>query len=382
LEVLSERIVPAGQTFVWTGAGINAFVSNGQNWNQNGATPGVGDILVFNAGNKAADYDVNAPGSLERIEIVAGYAATVTINRDVAVGNFSLQAAAPTSLEVASGQTLSVGQGTLAGNLSGSGTVEVSVGAVPSFSVVGITQLSVGTFRMNAGSVLNIQAALTVGGTCQIIQSGTTTWTGGPLRLQGGTSLDNSGTFKIESTASTLEGGGRFRNFGIVCKQNAANTTTISASFQSTAAATIQVHSGQLKMRGSGDDGGIIDVSIGGKFYWEGTNNRKVSAPLVLTGLGEVWIGSFAGLPTTLNVASFLTSNVATLYHSEGVLLQGAGVFVSNGAYVWRSGEIRGFGANFTLNAGLFIQTSDSKLVRDTTMTLKGAQVGKKEISN
>ena len=150
LEVLGERIVPAGNTFIWTGGGADTLVSNAANWSTGGvapapAPPGALDILEFTGvgaplASRAATFDAAAAANPATIQIGPNYTSTLTISSNVAVGTLdvtsNLNPANSPAISVATGITLTVTQGTWrGGTLTGLGTLIVQDAPAASFTI-------------------------------------------------------------------------------------------------------------------------------------------------------------------------------------------------------------------------------------------------------
>lgn len=353
LEVLGERIVLA--VFTWTGDGADNLISNGQNWDQAGAAPGANDDLRFtgtagpNSG-KFATFDAAAPATMGSIQLSGSFDNAVNIDRDLLLNNLLMNAPGTTgSVGVLAGRTLKVGQTTLlGGSLVGAGTFEVSVGQDPTLTVGAAYTNSVDTLIITPQAFLNVNADHILASNT-VTQQGTVNWANGNITVDLAFTNTATGQFKALCD-KTLDGMGNFVNQGQFRKESSTGTTTIDLQFNGDAGANIQMTTGTLLVRSTGNDAGVINATGGATFTWDGGPTRTVPGALTLTGQGVVTLGS----ATTLEVGAgaSLASNVATLRLSGGSTFKGPGTATITGKLDWRGGMIQAFQSVF-LGPGL-----------------------------
>ncbi|HZN56120.1 MAG TPA: hypothetical protein VFB67_12450, partial [Candidatus Polarisedimenticolaceae bacterium] len=226
--------------------------------------------------------------------------------------------------------------------------------------------------------------------------NGTATWSGaGSIRLGGGSSIVNNGTWSAQSDAqiAVLGGGGAFTNAGTFRKSAGTGTTTIGIGFDSPG--PIDVQTGTLSLNGSGTVSGAITGSAGTTLRFNGisavytlSSTSSVSIPNVLFDQGTIDVnGTYApptgttvsGSTVHFNPAATLTSvgsnltissGIADFNSGEGVTpatmtlsggtLQGSDTVTISGLLTWSGGAMTG-GATTVANGGIVISASTVK---------------------
>lgn len=256
-EDLEARITPAN-TDLWLGI-VNTDWSNANNWSINGA-PGVpqnGDTLQF-GGSVGGVNGLNTP-SVDNMNIQP--------NSVVITGSFNQTITLSQPLQVNGSVTIaSTTSPTIAGKF-GFSILKSAGGAAPTFSWGAGTLSAPTTFSASgAGGTLTINGSnVTLNNT--LTNYGTITWSSanpqnapGPNIAFGGSgSLNNNGTFNIQtsSTESITGVGGGITNGGIMQKTG-ANTTQIAPPFNQTDGGKLTINSGTLAFGGFSASGAVV----------------------------------------------------------------------------------------------------------------------------
>jgi hypothetical protein len=242
---------------------------------------------------------------------------TLVLNADVPATNFGL------------------GSGTL----SGTGTLTVA----GNFAWTGGTMASPAGLGGLGGAVSN--GALTINGPdlkllaggYTLTTNGTVTWAGaGPVRVDDGSVIANSGTWTLQGDQAlthALGTNGTFSNAaaGVVTKAAGTGAASIATVFNNDG--TVTVNSGALQLGGDGIDTGTFNLAAATALQFTG-GMHVLGAGTTVTGAGTVRVD---GGTLTLNA----DVNVANFGLGSG-LLTGTSTLTVAGTFAWTGGSMAG----------------------------------------
>jgi len=171
--------------------------------------------------------------------------------------------------------------------LTGSGTVTVS----------GLTTWSGGS--MEGSGVTNANGGLTLGGnnvhlsTRTLNNAGTATWTAGDIGLNNGATINNSGTWDVQTDSylTNLDGSlSIFNNSGVFQKTAGTGSTMVSIDFDNSGSVDAQVGSLRFGYDLTNNSGGAVEIGKDAALTVEGTliNNGVLTQTLAVDGGGLV----------------------------------------------------------------------------------------------
>ncbi|HET9298937.1 MAG TPA: hypothetical protein VFO11_03265, partial [Candidatus Polarisedimenticolaceae bacterium] len=303
---LDETLTPGCPgTIQWDGGAATTAWATSTNWSTD-VVPGTSD-------------DVCIPELGAGVEVVHS-AGTDAVNSIAGAGGLQV-----------SGGTLStavdspgIGQLVLSGGtLALTGTLPVAGG----FSWTGGTLTGSGSTTVSGGSLTSGTFKDLTGG--RILQtSGTTVWSGtGSIRLDGGSSLQNAGTWDNQGNAVLLDlgtGGGFANPAGSTFRKSAGGATT-SIQVPFTNGGTVAVENGTLSLEAGGTAAGAFTGTAGTTLRFGGGTHglgsaSSVSAATVAVAAGSVTVdGTYAATATTVS-AGTLTFNPAATVSGIGAL--------------------------------------------------------------
>jgi hypothetical protein len=356
LESLEDRFAPAAVS--WSGAGDGFNWSDPHNWGT-GSLPTAADDVIINTdpgvtiqytlfGSSSVDslqsenalnfnlgsLTIAGPSTVDNTVTISGALATLTVNDQFSVQSFV--------------QT--------AGNLTGSGTVEISEQWVWSDGQVsgtgttildstGLAVLSGGFFSMLVGwTVQNDGSAFAVDGGFDF--QGNAVWNNDPgsfFALQGGAALGNF-------FAGPLS---QFNNQGVLDVDNGSGPAS-NVGIPLNNAGEVDVDAGTLSLTGGGasqgnfslGDGSVLDINTNYTFNTHTTLNGNGTVQVdtfnTLTIAGNVRIPTLALPGGTVTAMANLT--VANLSQSTFSTIGGPGTITIDGQWTWTSGNMTGPG--------------------------------------
>jgi hypothetical protein len=308
--VLVARPVPArAADCQWTG-------NNGSNWddalNWNSCpsgTPGSGDTATIP--DTTNDPILGSNTTIAGLTI--NYGAQLTIN---------------------SGFTLTVdGATSLAGTLTGAGDLTVTASGTLTWS--GGTMSGSGTTNANGGLTLSGSPTRYLN-TRTLNNSSTATWTGGYINLYNGATINNSGTWDVQTDRSMLHDSGAistFYNTGTFKKTAGSGTTYVDMSFNNSSTVDVQMGTVALGYSGatSTSTGGTFTVASGATLdFLGGTHTFDASSSI--SGAGNVDFSSgTATISSTYNVTGATSVSGATANFNIHPTSVGSSLTVSSG---------------------------------------------------
>ena len=281
---------------------------------------------------------------------------TVNLDTNVNVGGVVSQGVG-TTLAIASGDTLTVtGEATIAGTVSGAGTLALTHGGL---TVTSGASLTVANVTLSGAVTMGIRESLTYGGTLSVgsgsdiaitpgdtlTLSGTATFAGGTsgsgiLLLSAGSDTADAGV-KLAS-ALTLANGATLAIDGAVSASGTLSEAT-GTTFTIGAGDTLSLSGSASRIAGTVSGAGTLNLSGGGVTFAAGTNLSV--ADWTLSSGGKATIGSgltYGGVLTEASGATLTVSNALTLT-GTGTVLSGAiggtaALILSNGSQAIDSG--------------------------------------------
>ncbi len=305
----------------------------------------------------ATNWDLDRlPTSTDDVCIPAGFSVTMGTG---ALPINTLYVASGGSLLLSSGGTLSIAAasqviGSLSmslGTITGAGTLDISSSLSWTSGVI----TGVGTVNANGGIALGGAAVKDVTTSRVLNTSGTVTWTGtGGLRVGGGATIHNSGTWDAQANATLLALAGTGMVFenkvgATFRKSGGGGTTSIDIPFDN--AGTVDVQNGTIGLTNGGSGTGAFQGSAattlrfgGGTYTLGSTSSVNVPAVTVASGTLDV-SGAYTAGATSITAGALLLNPAANL------VSLGSSLTVSGGAVTLGSGEAIAL-TTLTLSAG------------------------------
>lgn len=336
-------------TGTWTNGAATGIWSDAGNWSGlGGATPGAGDDVLFNA-TSTADSSIDAlfGGTINSLNIAAGYTGIITMNRSLTISTTYTQPA---------------------GTFSGNGQT---------LTVTGAYTLSGGTFNAGTGSTIDLNSSFT-------LSSGTFNSNSSDISIAGGFTISGTGVFNENTGSMTFDGGTAtinvlttetFNNLTFAPTTLGA-TKTVSASDTLVVNGTLTLTEGNVNqgtipapgtIQAKGDinqastfDGGTARLDINGT----GTQTFTGSATTTTGNLPDININKASG---TLNLAG----TIRTDGRGAGAWTYTAGtVNAGTSTVVWDGGmTVTG---SHTLNNLTFSDAGTRTISAGTTITTTG----------
>jgi uncharacterized repeat protein (TIGR01451 family) len=224
------------------------------------------------------------------------------------------------------------------GYLTGAGTVTLTGAAVWSGGRMGENTQPGGTTVVDTGATLSLpggaftyleQRTLTNNGTINYVA------TGQYLTIQVGSTVNNAGTFDIQSDQMIWQAGSGpnvFANSGTLQKSGGAGTSALHPEIVNTG--SISVTSGVISMAGGGSSTGVFSAGAGSNVQFAA--NYTLNAGTTFSGAGGFRV-SFGNLVVPTG-ASVTIPNFSILNGSS--YLSGAGTVTLTGAATWAGGAM------------------------------------------
>jgi hypothetical protein len=321
LEKLEERTL--FNVKIWTGAADNDW-GNAANWN--GGVPGEVDTAKFdNTATRTAPV-IDADTIINKITVESTWNGSITDHA---------------SLTLTGGLTLA------SGTFGGSGSILIggdSTWSGGELEVGGSMTLTSGTFTL-----MNSLDAVTVNGGGTLTNASKLTEGGVGLKVRGGTTLENTGTWDFRSDHDILYGipsTGHFKNLGTINKTLGSGTASIRIDFTNDggsfliSAGTFQVASSNALFRSGSftvDMGAVMDLTGGASVPFTGSFSGS--------GAGTLRLGS-----GFLHVINYMESGGAT-FNFAGNLFQwqGGTITIDSDAALIDTGTLN-FASSFAMN--------------------------------
>jgi hypothetical protein len=335
LEVLESRTLL--DTKIWTGMADNDW-GNAANWS--GGVPGPLDTAVFdNTAIRTAPV-IDSDTMVNKIMVQSTWSGSITDHA---------------SLTITGGLTLA------SGTFGGSGSILIggsSTWTGGELEVGGSIMLTSGTFELR-----NSLDAVTMNGGGTLTNAAVVTDAGVGLKIRGGATVENTGTWDIQSDHDISYGipsTGQFKNLGTISKTLGAGTASIRMDFTNdggsflVTAGTFQVVSSNGLFRG-----GSFTVDRDARMDLTGGASTRFTGPFSGSGAGTLRLNS--GI---LHVINYMQSGGAT-FNFAGNLFQ------------WQGGTITIDSDAALINTGIlnFASSSGMNLNGGGTLTDAGAIV-------
>ena len=241
------------------------------------------------------------------------------------------------------------------GSFGGSGTLSAN----------GLLTWTGGSFGGGGGTV-TANGGLVIAGSAnkfmnayRLINNGSGTWGGaGSLYFQGGSVLDNRGTFNATNDASIVYKGGvqsMVLNSGVFNKSSVSGTGVTDIVIPFNNSGTVNVNSGVLSLSAGGTDTGTAWTLSSGGTARLSAGTFTFNGAATGSGAGTLEFGEAA----VVENGSFV--NAAKTLLSSGSF-SGSGTLSANGLLTWTGGSFGG-GGTTTANGGLVIGGSINKLM-------------------
>ncbi|MFV1973757.1 MAG: DUF4347 domain-containing protein, partial [Thiohalobacterales bacterium] len=410
-DVVIDAGANAGTLSITIASGDFAYANNlqiAQDLNVAGTLNVAGNTIIDDGGQaiaNAVDIVING-GAANFGDDVAD---SITVNAD---GNLVINSGAlnPNNLVINSGGFLDINNGTL--NL-GATSSTVAAGAQLEWS--GGTIAGAGkTLIVNSSATLDSANVKTLSA-ATLTFTDTTQWTGGEIVLENGATLENSGTFYIQTDADITAGagGGSFDNYGLVEKLGSTDITGIFVPLNNfnggAVPATLDVTTGTLKLSGGGlsqsgssitaNEGATVefesDYTVDGELLNDGGTIRFTAGNTTVDKLDALGISSLTG-NTEIDSGSVtvksggdlgnLTVNGGTLTLGDDSLdsfiiqsltqidgtISGFGLLTISGNAVWQGGTQSGRGVT-NATTGVTFSGNTTRTLSDGRILALGA---------
>jgi hypothetical protein len=258
---------------------------------------------------QGGSYTVAAGGKLlgnGTYQISAGNGGTLTVNADVSVSNLELN-------------NISV--------LAGTGNVTVTKALV----WTGGTMSGSGSTAIAPGATLTMSSSATKYLARTLNNAGTATWSDGVFQANSPATLNNSGSFDVQTDSDVIPGGATINNSGLWTKSSPVQTgtTQVQSIFNNTG--QVVVTSGVLELYGGGTSTGQFTAQTDGELrFTQNTHNLNTGASFTGPGFTRIVSGAF-------NVQGNVTAEKLS---QAGGVISGAGSLTVSGTYDWTGGSV------------------------------------------
>jgi hypothetical protein len=341
------------------------------------------------------------PTAVDTVTITQSGTYTVNVDANAAFARLDMGAPSGTQTLSVAANTLTGGDGALAGNtvlsLSGSGTI-TGGGTLATAGTFDWTGGSIGsggtagTIQVLAGGTLTIGGSATHALVNHVLElAGSGTWTGaaalnsgsgGTLRVLAGGTLNLQG----DPTFAYNLGGAAplFDNQGVVTRTTSLNAFTTSVPVGGGGAWNVQ--SGTLDLEGGGSPTGSLSVASGATLQLGGTlttgpSSAVTGAGTVIVSGGSVAFGGGYGVTGATQIsggtANFDGASDATAALSlTGGTLGGSGLLTVSGPMSWTGGSLSGAGGTTRVLASGTLSIAPAANVNFQSYTLELAGTG------
>ncbi|MBL9031270.1 MAG: hypothetical protein JNM80_06140 [Phycisphaerae bacterium] len=337
---------------MWTGGAATNEWNDAGNWSGN-AVPGASADVVIPANASAAEILVNAG-----IPAIA----SLVSHKPIRIDAWTLQVAGTSTLEVGAELRLS------GGTFRGGGTTQLNGGAVWEGGT--LTSAAGGSVEIPVGQSMSIVVGSNHHLSTTLKNYGTLNWTGGTIILDNAGVLRNEpgGTFTITALNGDVLDSGvgtSILNLGQMTV-NVPNGSAIDVNpkfYHRTApgAAGLSVASGDLILRGDGENNQTIDVAAGARMVLHNANSNGtfVHKNATYTGAGElVFSRGIQQINGFANFAATTTAALGTITAATGTNPRILGSLTIAGATLSNAEKLIVYGT-LTFNAGTINGTGE-----------------------